>query len=128
MINSLLVLLLCQLAGEALARGIGLPVPGPVIGMALLMALLAARDALGRSLAAELRDIPVETTAKELLGILSLLFVPAGVGVVDRLSLFANHGLALTVALVVSTVLALAAAALTFDVVARWVDRPERAR
>ncbi len=40
MILSLTLLLLCQLAGEILARAAALPVPGPVVGMALLLAVL----------------------------------------------------------------------------------------
>lgn len=53
MIGALAALLLCQLAGEALARAFGLPVPGPVIGMGLLLAALLARggppETLGRT-------------------------------------------------------------------------------
>ena len=41
MIHALVILLACQLAGEAVARGLGLPFPGPVVGMVLLVAALA---------------------------------------------------------------------------------------
>ena len=50
------LILLCQLIGEAIARGSGVPIPGPVIGMALCVLLLLARDALLRWMPAELRD------------------------------------------------------------------------
>jgi putative effector of murein hydrolase LrgA (UPF0299 family) len=43
MIASLSLILLCQLAGEVFVRGLGLPMPGPVIGLMLLV-LLLARD------------------------------------------------------------------------------------
>eukprot|EP01035_Chromulina_nebulosa_P057901 gene57901-79330_t len=33
MIASLSLILLCQLAGEIIVRGLAVPVPGPVIGM-----------------------------------------------------------------------------------------------
>ena len=46
MIVSLAAILLCQLAGEALARGFNLPAPGPVIGMALMIGVLACANAL----------------------------------------------------------------------------------
>jgi holin-like protein len=73
MLNALtLILLVFQLIGEVLAQLFALPVPGPVIGMALLFVALALRG--GPSV--ELRD-----TAQNLLQHLSLLFVPAGVGV-----------------------------------------------
>jgi holin-like protein len=103
-IAPLATLLAFQLAGEALAFGFKLPIPGPVIGMALLLAGLALRPAL-------LDALRPTTTA--LLQHLSLLFVPAGVGVMVHGQRLADEGVAIVVALVVSTVLALAATALT---------------
>ena len=44
MIASLSLILLCQLAGEVFVRSLGLPMPGPVIGLMLLLVLLLARD------------------------------------------------------------------------------------
>lgn len=104
MIAPLATLLGFQLAGEALAFAFKLPIPGPVIGMALLLAALALRPALREALR------PTTTT---LLQHLSLLFVPAGVGVMVHGQRLADEGAAIIVALVVSTVLALAATALT---------------
>jgi holin-like protein len=100
----LATLLAFQLAGEALAFGFRLPIPGPVIGMALLLAALALRPALLEAL---------RPTATTLLQHLSLLFVPAGVGVMAHGQRLADEGTAIVVALVLSTVLALAATALT---------------
>ena len=106
-----LVLLLCfQLAGEVAARGLALPVPGPVIGLVLLVGALWLRPPL------EERMRPLTST---LLGHLSLLFVPAGVGIVGHLDTLRDAGLALIVVLVVSTVLAIVAGAVTFTVLAR---------
>ena len=110
MLIAVTALLLFQLAGEALARGLGLVVPGPVIGLALLAASIA--------LSVPMRDA-VEETATGLLRHLSLLFVPAAVGVVQHLPRLASEGLALGLALVVSTLAALAATALTFRAVVR---------
>ncbi|MDB5509617.1 MAG: CidA/LrgA family protein [Hyphomicrobiales bacterium] len=120
MIVSLGLLLLCQLVGEAVARATDLPVPGPVLGMALMLSLLLARDRLERVTPVELHDGTLERTSNALLANLSLLFVPAGVGVVQRLDLMATHGVALLVALGVSTVLALLATVATFRLIARW--------
>ena len=44
-----LILLALELAGDLLSAWLGLPVPGPVLGLALLLAVLAAR---GRRLGA----------------------------------------------------------------------------
>jgi holin-like protein len=118
MIVSLTCLLVCQLAGEALVRGFGWSVPGPVLGMALLLVLLVVRERI-RPLPAELRDGSLEATGKGLLGHLSLLFVPAGVGVVQRLGVLAAQGFALAAALVISTLLTLAVTVLTFRAASR---------
>lgn len=121
MILSLTLILLCQLIGEALAVGTGWPIPGPVIGMALLLGLLLARDKSAAPLPSELKDGTLEGVAKALLAQLSILFVPAGVGVLQRLDVITAHGIGLAVALVVSTVLALVATAGSFLLVSRLV-------
>lgn len=93
------VLLLFQLIGEVLYRVLHLPVPGPVIGMALLVVWLLWRPS---SLDAEM-----ETTSWGLLRILGLLFVPAGVGIVANLALLRAQWWPITAGLVGSTVLSL---------------------
>ena len=127
MIASLALILLAQLCGEAIARGFGLPVPGPVIGMGLMFAFLLARDAqsspLRRLLPAPLVDGNLETIAKGLLANLSLLFVPAGVGVVGRLDLLRTQGAKLAVILLVSTAVSLLTTVFVFRAVSALVDR-----
>ena len=104
MIPALAILLVLQLVGKALVRALGVPVPGPVVGMALLLAALVLRPAwLGT----------IKPTAQTLLQHLSLLFVPAGVGVMLHLQRLGDEALAIGVALVLSTLVGLASAALT---------------
>jgi holin-like protein len=103
MLAAITLLLLFQLAGEAIALLFALPIPGPVIGMGLLFATLAWRG--GPS--PELRN-----TAQNLLQHLSLLFVPAGVGVMLHLQRMADEWLPIVVALVVSTFVTIAVTAL----------------
>lgn len=110
MIRAFALILLCQLAGETAARGLGLPVPGPVVGMGLLIALFA----LSARIQAEV--VPV---AEGMLRHLSLFFVPAGVGVVAHLDRLGGQALALGAAILASTVLALIVGALAFTAVAR---------
>jgi putative effector of murein hydrolase LrgA (UPF0299 family) len=110
MIQPLAILLSCQLAGEVAARALALPLPGPVLGMALLLLALA----LLPGLAARLRPV-----ATGLLGHLSLLFVPAGVGVIGHLDTFGSQAAGLAAALVLSTALAIAAGALVFRALVR---------
>ena len=97
------MLLVYQLVGEGIARGLDVSMPGPVIGMALLFLTLVVRG-----------DLPEElkTTAEGLLKHLSLLFVPAGVGVMLHLHLLRDEWQAVSVALVASTVATIAVTAL----------------
>lgn len=110
MLNGLLMLLACQLAGEAATRGLGLGVPGPVLGMALLALVLLYRPTLHGA---------VGPVAGTLLANLSLLFVPAAVGVVQVLPLLAREGVAIGAAILVSTLASLVVTALTFRAVVR---------
>lgn len=114
MIAALATLLVFQLLGEALVRTLGLPVPGPVLGLALLLPLLAWRPAVLAM---------VRPTAQTLLQHLSLLFVPAGVGVMLHLSRIGEEALAIGVALVLSTWIGLVVTALTLQ----WLMRLTRA-
>lgn len=110
MLGALTILLVFQLAGEVLALLFSLPVPGPVIGMALLFAAMAIR---GRAPA------PLRDTANGLLQHLSLLFVPAGVGVMAHLGRLQEEWLPITVALVASAVLTIAVTALAMRALMR---------
>jgi holin-like protein len=107
------LLLVCQLAGEIAARVLDLPLPGPVIGMVLLFAGLMIRGG----------EVPetLQTTSQGLLENLSLLFVPAGVGVMLHLSLVAEEWAPITAALVVSTVATIAVTALIMRFTSRWL-------
>ena len=119
MLLSLGLILLCQLIGEALAHALAVPVPGPVIGLVLCVLLLGVRDRLGRLAPAELRDGSFEKTGAGLLSHLSLLFIPAGVGVIQRLDVLAGNAVPIAVAVAVSTVLGLIVTAGVFALVAR---------
>ncbi len=98
MLRSLTVLILCQFAGEIVARALGLPLPGPVLGLVLLLVILIARGGPD----AELRD-----TSNGLLRYLSLLFVPAGVGIVTQLDALARDWVAILASILVSTALSM---------------------
>jgi holin-like protein len=104
MIRGLSILLCCQLLGEVLARALHLPVPGPVIGMALLFSALLVRDSLaGRDGAAPETGPGLGQTADGLLSNLGLLFIPAGVGVVVYLPQLARDWAPLSLAVVAGT-------------------------
>lgn len=110
MLPSLTVLLLFQLAGEVLVQWLRLPVPGPVVGMGLLFAALFAP----RWLPGGLRQ-----TANNILQHLSLLFVPAGVGIIQHARRVSEKWVPITVALILSAVITVAVTALTIRALAR---------
>jgi holin-like protein len=105
LLHGLAILLLCQSAGEALVRLLHLPLPGPVLGLLLLMAALGWQ---------RLRA-PAGQAADALLQHLSLLFVPVGVGVMTHLALLSEHGMRMALALVLSTWVGLAVTAWVLD-------------
>jgi putative effector of murein hydrolase LrgA (UPF0299 family) len=119
MIRALALLLVCQLAGEVFARVLGLPVPGPVIGLALLAILVTVHARLTGAETSAIDKTDLGVTATALLGALGLLFVPAGVGIVQQLPLIGAHALAIFTALLVSTVLTLVVTVYVFI----WVKR-----
>jgi putative effector of murein hydrolase LrgA (UPF0299 family) len=121
MVRGMAVLLLCQVAGEATSRGLGLPVPGPVLGLGLLVAGLAVWNRYGRLGDTALATSDVGRVAGALLGVLALLFVPAGVGVVQHIHLIETYGAALGLAVAVSTVMTLVATVGTFVLVKRLI-------
>jgi holin-like protein len=125
MIASLSLILLCQLIGEVFVRGLGLPMPGPVIGLILLLLLLLARDRFPSLARGPLQGDGVESASRGLLAVLSLLFVPAGVGVVQKLHLLAEHGIALLLILAASVVVTLLATVGTFLLASRLMARKD---
>jgi holin-like protein len=114
MIGALTQLLVFQLAGEIVARGLTLPVPGPVLGMLFLLIALILRGG---------PDDELRHTGQGLLQHLSLLFVPAGTGIIVHLHRVADEWLPLMVALFVSTTATLAVTALVMKALARQTAR-----
>jgi holin-like protein len=115
MIEALLFLLACQLVGEALVHGLALQLPGPVLGMGLLFLNLLWR---GRGTPSPERpEIPGELgeVSDRLLQNLSLLFVPAAVGIIQHLGRLREFGLQIAAVLVVSTLATLMVTALIFN-------------
>ena len=108
-LRGLALLLLCQCVGEVLARGLHLPLPGPVLGLLLALLLLNVRP---------LRE-PVAAAAEPLMQHLSLLFVPVGVGVVTHVALLSQYGLRIVAVLVLSTLVGLAVTALALQALLR---------
>ena len=112
MLAYLTLILTCQLAGEFLVGALALPVPGPVLGMLLLFLLLLIRGEIPQALG---------QTADRLLGAMSLLFVPAGAGIMMHFRLLGEALVPLGAALIVSTLATVAVTALMMH----WLGKAE---
>lgn len=106
MVNALLALLVFQLTGEVLVRALRLPIPGPVVGMLLLFIALRIQGSIPNAL---------QRASQGLLGNLSLLFVPAGVGVIVHLQLISAEWWQLLLTILLSTLVTLLVTALTMQ-------------
>ncbi|MBQ0784956.1 MAG: CidA/LrgA family protein [Amphritea sp.] len=106
MLIGFLILLIFQFAGELIVIAVGMPVPGPVVGMVLLLIGLILKGEVPECL-----RIPSEALLKHL----ALLFVPAGVGLMTHFGLLRQDWLAILLALIVSTALTIVVTALILN-------------
>lgn len=117
MIPAILILVACELVGEIAREALDLPVPGPVIGLFLLAAVLVVRN---DSAARPAIPAALANTAETLIGHMGLLFVPAGVGIITELGVLRAEWLPILAGLIGSTVLSLAVTGL----VMHWTSSP----
>ncbi len=103
MLPYLTLIFVCQLLGELLVGALSLPVPGPVVGMVLLFVYLLVRGQVPNALS------EVGGTLQKYM---SLLFVPAGAGVMLHFKLIGDAALPIGAAIIISTVLTIGATAL----------------
>ncbi|WAJ26225.1 CidA/LrgA family protein [Antarcticirhabdus aurantiaca] len=116
MLPALTAILLCQLAGETIAAATGLPLPGPVIGMAILFLVLLLRGSVPTDLG---------QVGGALLANLSLLFVPAGVGIMTHAARLEAEALPLGATLVLSTLATIAVTGLVMNRLGRTGRRTD---
>jgi holin-like protein len=116
-VQSFAVLLAFQCLGELIAYVTRVPIPGPVIGMVLFLCLLSASPPLAQR---------VEYVSRGLLNHLSLLFVPAGVGVMALAGAMKDQLIAISLAIVVSTILSIVVSALVADRLMARLERKQR--
>lgn len=110
MIPALFGLLFLQLLGEVLVSLVGLPVPGPVVGMLLLFLYLMMRGEADESL---------KGVSQVLLQNLSLLFIPAGAGILLHVHRLADDWLPIVLSVFVSTLLTM----MVTGLMVQWLGR-----
>jgi holin-like protein len=108
------LIVLFSLAGQEVSARLGLPIPGGVVGLALMLLLLAS----GR-----IQVQAVRRGASWLLAEMLLFFVPAVMSVLDHHEFLGVLGLKLLAAIVVGTILVMIGTALTIDLGYRWMHR-----
>lgn len=116
MIGAIAQLFVCLLLGETIHRLTGVPLPGSVIGLGVLLVWLGLvrRERPGLGL------VSAWLTAH-----LSIMLLPPALGVVEQGSLLSHYGLGIVVAVVISTLLTLAVTAWVFVGVVRLTERRE---
>lgn len=110
MLEGLTILIVLQFVGEIIAGVARVPIPGPVIGLGLLAGYALWRGAIPQQ---------IETAGDAILKHLSLLFVPAGVGLIAFGDRLLNEGSRLLVVLIASTTMTMAVTALAFRFLTR---------
>ena len=105
MLNSVFIILLYQLIGELFQKFFGLSIPGPVIGLILLLLTLLL-------IQKRQRTVPIKedlfNSAEILLNYLPLLFISVGVGVVMHLSLLEDNLASVVFVIILGTLSTLA--------------------
>ena len=119
MLGALTVLLVYQLIGEIIVQFLRLPIPGPVVGLLLLFLTLCLRGKLAE---------PLRDTANGILQHLSLLFVPAGVGVMVHFARVSGEWLPILAAVLISTALAIGVSALVMRALMRGASDDDAGR
>lgn len=116
MFDAIALLLTCQLAGEIIHRALGIPLPGSVIGMVLLIAWLASVR----------RERPSLTAVSGwLTAHLSIMFVPSAVGMIEEGPILSRFGVGLLLATIASTILTMIVSVLVFQWALRRVADAE---
>ena len=105
------IVLACWLAGEVLARAVGLPIPGAILGLAIMLVLLARR---------RLSAVSMRRGAEWLLADMLLFFVPAVLAVLNYPEFLGLTGLKILFVILASTIAVMVTTALVVDSAYRW--------
>jgi len=118
MLAGIFTIFMFQLIGEAIQKYFSLAIPGPVIGLILMLIMLvASKRATPKSLSALKHNLI--STSEALLGHLSLLFVPIGVGVILHLHLLEAQLLQVLAVIIIGTILTILFTAMMFSAFGR---------
>lgn len=125
MLKSIFIIFLFQLIGESVQKYFEFTIPGPVIGLILLL--------IGFILLKNSKNIFVDKTKNEIISTathisnyLSLLFVPIGVGVVMHLSYLEKNYIEVLGVIFFSTILTIGFTALIMEAINNRFKKNDR--
>jgi holin-like protein len=127
MLRSIFVIFFFQLLGEFLKKFFEMRIPGPVIGLILLLVTLIFLKKFKKTAIVNLKA-DVINTSNYILSYLSLLFVPIGVGVVMHLSYLENNLFRVLIIVFISTILTIAGTAFLMEKINRKLIKNDRKR
>jgi len=124
MLNSIFLIFFFQLVGEFIQKFLELSIPGPVIGLFLLLIMLLLSKKKYYKIPVNFQ-INLINSAENLLNYLPLLFIPVGVGVVMHLSLLEDNLVPVMLVLIIGTLLTLAVTAFVMDRLLKEVNKDD---
>ena len=127
MLRSIFVIFFFQLLGEFFKKFFEIRIPGPVIGLILLLVTLIFLKKFKKTAIVNLKT-DVVNTSNYILSYLSLLFVPIGVGVVMHLSYLENNLFRVLIIVFISTLLTIAGTAFLMEKINRKLIKNDRKR
>ena len=124
MLNSIFLIFFFQLVGEFIQKFLELSIPGPVIGLFLLLIMLLLSKKKYYKIPVNF-EINLINSAENLLNYLPLLFIPVGVGVVMHLSLLEDNLVPVMLVIIIGTLLTLAVTAFVMERLLKVVNKDD---
>ena len=124
MLNSIFLILFFQLVGEFIQKFLEISIPGPVIGLLLLLTTLLLSKESYYKIPVKF-EINLINSAESLLNYLPLLFIPVGVGVVMHLSLLEDNLVPVMLVIIIGTLLTLAVTAFVMDRLLKVINKDD---
>jgi holin-like protein len=122
MLRSIFIIFFYQLLGEAVKKIFEIRIPGPVIGLILLLVSLILLNKFKTKFINNLKK-EVADTSTYILKYLSFLFVPIGVGVVMHFSYLENNLSKVLFIIFISTVLTISITAFLMEKINKKLNK-----
>ncbi|NDB38593.1 MAG: antiholin [Proteobacteria bacterium] len=122
MLRAIFIIFFFQLLGEAIKKFFEMRIPGPVLGLILLLIVLIFLKRFKTAAITNLKE-DVINTSNYILNYLSLLFVPIGVGVVMHLSYLENNLFKVLIIVFISTILTIGLTAFLMEKINKRINK-----